>query len=171
MSNTQGNADYGLSTPQGASAEACCNTCYFELPYCIQAYWYSYEGCVVNQVCPSLKKIFRFQGGDDSLKASSLRDRYRPQSNMLTLHSSRPTPSLGAERVSAPPVRKGPSKAWFTRTTRTLRSGVPEISQGHVDRRMIIYHIEPMIPKDDSGERQRKLEARMKNRTSDFHVR
>lgn len=44
-----GNNLYSLDTPQGASAEACCNTCYFELPYCIQAYWYFYEGCVINQ--------------------------------------------------------------------------------------------------------------------------
>ncbi|CRG91120.1 hypothetical protein PISL3812_08168 [Talaromyces islandicus] len=33
----------------GASAQACCNACYFDLPNCIQAYWYSYEGCVVSQ--------------------------------------------------------------------------------------------------------------------------
>ncbi|OKL62116.1 hypothetical protein UA08_02368 [Talaromyces atroroseus] len=38
------------STPQGASAEACCNACFFEVPNCVQAYWYSYEGCVVSQV-------------------------------------------------------------------------------------------------------------------------
>ncbi|KAF6218114.1 hypothetical protein HO133_006072 [Letharia lupina] len=48
-SNTEGNNLYGIDTPQGASAEACCNTCYFEIPYCIQAYWYFYEGCVVDQ--------------------------------------------------------------------------------------------------------------------------
>lgn len=44
-----GNTLYYNTSPQGSSAEACCNTCYFELTYCIAAYWYSYEGCVVNQ--------------------------------------------------------------------------------------------------------------------------
>lgn len=40
---------YDLSTPEGASAEACCNACYFGLSNCIQAYWYFYQGCVVQQ--------------------------------------------------------------------------------------------------------------------------
>jgi hypothetical protein len=43
------NQRYDLSTPEGASAEACCNTCYFGITNCIQAYWYFYEGCVVQQ--------------------------------------------------------------------------------------------------------------------------
>ncbi|EED18883.1 conserved hypothetical protein [Talaromyces stipitatus ATCC 10500] len=36
------------STREGASAQACCSACFFELANCIQAYWYSYEGCVVS---------------------------------------------------------------------------------------------------------------------------
>lgn len=39
---------YVSSTTEGASAQACCNACFFELANCIQAYWYSYEGCVVS---------------------------------------------------------------------------------------------------------------------------
>ena len=37
------------STPQGASAQACCNACFFEEDNCIQAWWYDYEGCVISQ--------------------------------------------------------------------------------------------------------------------------
>ena len=88
MSSTQGNSIYSLSTPQGASAEACCNTCYFEVPYCIQAYWYFYEGCVVNQVRSPPKKIIRFKAGDQSLKAFKLQARSLPRSDMLTWHFS-----------------------------------------------------------------------------------
>ncbi|KAL8733208.1 MAG: hypothetical protein Q9166_002225 [cf. Caloplaca sp. 2 TL-2023] len=40
---------YYLNTPQGSSASACCNTCFFEVPNCIQAYFYFYQGCVVSQ--------------------------------------------------------------------------------------------------------------------------
>ncbi|MCJ1472370.1 hypothetical protein MMC13_001017 [Lambiella insularis] len=40
---------YPLDSPEGASAETCCNTCFFTLPNCIQAYWYFYEGCVTEQ--------------------------------------------------------------------------------------------------------------------------
>ncbi|KAF3039621.1 hypothetical protein E8E11_004231 [Didymella keratinophila] len=43
------NLRYDLSTPEGASAEGCCNTCYFGLTNCIQAFWYSYQGCVLQQ--------------------------------------------------------------------------------------------------------------------------
>ncbi|KAI0009403.1 hypothetical protein F4779DRAFT_582735 [Xylariaceae sp. FL0662B] len=45
----QQNSLYYLDTPEGASAESCCNACYFELENCVQAYWYFYEGCVVSQ--------------------------------------------------------------------------------------------------------------------------
>lgn len=43
------NSLFYINTPEGASAEACCNTCFFEIENCIQAFWYSYEGCVVSQ--------------------------------------------------------------------------------------------------------------------------
>ncbi|MCJ1282971.1 hypothetical protein MMC26_002298 [Xylographa opegraphella] len=43
------NSLYYLNTPEGASASACCNACLFEVPNCIQAYFYFYEGCVVSQ--------------------------------------------------------------------------------------------------------------------------
>ncbi|MCJ1394520.1 hypothetical protein MMC18_007399, partial [Xylographa bjoerkii] len=43
------NSLYYSTTPQGTSAQACCNTCFFEIPNCVQAYWYFYEGCVVSQ--------------------------------------------------------------------------------------------------------------------------
>lgn len=87
---------------------------------------------------------------------------------MLTLHSPRLTPSPGAEKVSAPPVRKGPSKDWFTRTIRTLRSGVLETSQGRVDRRMRICHIKIILRRDDSREAV-EMKAGMKFRTINFH--
>ena len=32
-----------------ATLEGCCNVCYFGIPNCIQAFWYSYQGCVVQQ--------------------------------------------------------------------------------------------------------------------------
>ncbi len=34
------------------SVEACCDLCYFGLPNCIQAYYFSYEGCVISQANP-----------------------------------------------------------------------------------------------------------------------
>jgi hypothetical protein len=37
-----------LSTSEGGSALACCNACFFDIPNCVQAYFYSYEGCVVT---------------------------------------------------------------------------------------------------------------------------
>ena len=43
------NSLYYLNTPEGTSAESCCKTCFFEIPYCVQAYWYFYQGCVVSQ--------------------------------------------------------------------------------------------------------------------------
>lgn len=51
--STQNTLFYVSSTSQGASAQACCNACFFELANCIQAYWYSYEGCVVSQATNS----------------------------------------------------------------------------------------------------------------------
>ena len=32
-----------------ATLEGCCNVCYFGILNCIQAFWYSYQGCVVQQ--------------------------------------------------------------------------------------------------------------------------
>jgi hypothetical protein len=46
--STENTLFYVSSTTEGASAQACCNACFFELANCIQAYWYSYEGCVVS---------------------------------------------------------------------------------------------------------------------------
>jgi len=46
---TSGNSIFTDSTTQGATLEGCCNACFFELQNCIQAFWYSYEGCVVMQ--------------------------------------------------------------------------------------------------------------------------
>ncbi|KAL8696719.1 MAG: hypothetical protein Q9201_007515 [Fulgogasparrea decipioides] len=43
------NTRYYLDTPEGASVEACCNLCYFGIPNCLQAFYYSYQGCVVQQ--------------------------------------------------------------------------------------------------------------------------
>ncbi|KAG6999514.1 mannan endo-1,4-beta-mannosidase B [Physcia stellaris] len=43
------NTLFYLNTPQGNSASSCCNTCFFGVANCIQAYWYFYEGCVVSQ--------------------------------------------------------------------------------------------------------------------------
>lgn len=48
ISGTENNIYYS-DTPQGVSAQACCNTCFFEIANCIQAFWYFYEGCVVSQ--------------------------------------------------------------------------------------------------------------------------
>ncbi|OTA90917.1 hypothetical protein M434DRAFT_13521 [Hypoxylon sp. CO27-5] len=36
------------STGYGASAESCCNACYFAVSNCVQAYWYFYGGCVIS---------------------------------------------------------------------------------------------------------------------------
>ncbi|KAL8833438.1 MAG: hypothetical protein Q9176_007978 [Flavoplaca citrina] len=36
-------------TTNGATLEGCCNICYFEIPNCLQAFYYSYQGCVVQQ--------------------------------------------------------------------------------------------------------------------------
>ncbi|KAG7008652.1 hypothetical protein G7Y79_00004g012360 [Physcia stellaris] len=48
------NSRYYLDTPEGETLEGCCNVCYFGIPNCIQAFWYSYQGCVVQQaVAPS----------------------------------------------------------------------------------------------------------------------
>ncbi|KAL8834748.1 MAG: hypothetical protein Q9170_003625 [Blastenia crenularia] len=43
-----GNTLYGSGTT-GTTLEGCCNLCYFTVPNCIQAFYYSYEGCVVSQ--------------------------------------------------------------------------------------------------------------------------
>ncbi|CAF9934624.1 MAG: hypothetical protein HETSPECPRED_009295 [Heterodermia speciosa] len=39
---------FGFDTP-GATLEGCCNLCYFGTTNCIQAYYYFYEGCVIQQ--------------------------------------------------------------------------------------------------------------------------
>ena len=39
---------YGSNTV-GTTLEGCCNLCFFGLTNCIFAYWYFYEGCVVQQ--------------------------------------------------------------------------------------------------------------------------
>ncbi|KAF7513714.1 hypothetical protein GJ744_007765 [Endocarpon pusillum] len=49
LANGTSNSIYYLREPQGASALSCCNTCFFEVEYCVQAFWYSYQGCVVMQ--------------------------------------------------------------------------------------------------------------------------
>ncbi|KAI1407951.1 hypothetical protein F5Y13DRAFT_115392 [Hypoxylon sp. FL1857] len=36
------------TTGYGASAELCCNACYFGVPNCVQANWYSSKGCIVS---------------------------------------------------------------------------------------------------------------------------
>lgn len=43
------NGLFYLDTPEGNNATSCCNICFFGVANCIQAYWYSYEGCVVSQ--------------------------------------------------------------------------------------------------------------------------
>lgn len=45
---SSGNSLYGLDTPAG-TLEGCCNLCYFGLPNCIQAFFYFYQGCVIQQ--------------------------------------------------------------------------------------------------------------------------
>ncbi|RYP92215.1 hypothetical protein DL770_001634 [Monosporascus sp. CRB-9-2] len=40
---------YHLSSPQGSSPRACCETCHFGVESCVQAYWSPYQGCVVSQ--------------------------------------------------------------------------------------------------------------------------
>ncbi|KAI2616752.1 hypothetical protein GGR54DRAFT_220519 [Hypoxylon sp. NC1633] len=46
----QQNTRYTLDDASGwgATAEGCCNACYFGVANCVQAYWYFYEGCVVG---------------------------------------------------------------------------------------------------------------------------
>ena len=39
---------YGSNSPYD-SLEGCCNACFFDIPNCIQAFYYFYEGCVVEQ--------------------------------------------------------------------------------------------------------------------------
>ncbi|RYP47333.1 hypothetical protein DL768_006584 [Monosporascus sp. mg162] len=43
------NSAYYLSSPQGSSPRACCETCHFGIESCVQAYWFSYQGCIVNR--------------------------------------------------------------------------------------------------------------------------
>ncbi|KAI4200311.1 MAG: hypothetical protein LQ350_004059 [Teloschistes chrysophthalmus] len=43
------NGRFFTDTPQGQSGQACCNACFFELENCINAYYYSYQGCVYSQ--------------------------------------------------------------------------------------------------------------------------
>ena len=74
-------------------------------------------------------------------------DTYLEINNMLTFHPPRPTPSSGAEKVSAAPVRKGRSKDWSTRTIQMLRSGALGILPGRADRRMMICHIRSRVMK------------------------
>lgn len=40
---------YAPDTSQGASFDGCCNFCFFGTSNCIQTYWYSYQGCVVER--------------------------------------------------------------------------------------------------------------------------
>ncbi|KAL8822369.1 MAG: hypothetical protein Q9191_006896 [Dirinaria sp. TL-2023a] len=42
------NSLYGSNTA-GDSLEGCCNLCFFGVPNCIQAFYYFYEGCVIQQ--------------------------------------------------------------------------------------------------------------------------
>ncbi|KAL8803640.1 MAG: hypothetical protein Q9182_003055 [Xanthomendoza sp. 2 TL-2023] len=42
------NTLYGAGT-KGETIEGCCNLCYFEVPNCINAFFYGYQGCVVQQ--------------------------------------------------------------------------------------------------------------------------
>lgn len=42
------NQRFDLST-KGGTLEGCCNICYFDIPNCLQAFYYSYQGCVVQQ--------------------------------------------------------------------------------------------------------------------------
>ncbi|KAI0379479.1 hypothetical protein F5Y04DRAFT_129367 [Hypomontagnella monticulosa] len=44
----QQNSLIPLSDARGATAQACCETCYFGTADCVQAWWYFYEGCVVS---------------------------------------------------------------------------------------------------------------------------
>ena len=53
LPDVDGNALYGLETTQGGTLSGCCNACYFELENCLQAWWYSYEGCVVMTADPT----------------------------------------------------------------------------------------------------------------------
>jgi len=48
IAGTQNNR-YGLDTEQGADVQGCCNTCLFDIENCVQAWWYFYQGCVVQQ--------------------------------------------------------------------------------------------------------------------------
>ncbi|KAL8637284.1 MAG: hypothetical protein Q9228_005426 [Teloschistes exilis] len=43
------NGRFFTDTPQGSSGQACCNACFFEIENCINAYYYSYQGCVYSQ--------------------------------------------------------------------------------------------------------------------------
>ncbi|KAI4175265.1 MAG: hypothetical protein LQ343_001801 [Gyalolechia ehrenbergii] len=45
---SDGNSLYGSGTT-GETLEGCCNLCYFGVPNCIQAFYYFYQGCVVQQ--------------------------------------------------------------------------------------------------------------------------
>ena len=53
--NTGGNQNnlYGSETT-GNSLEGCCNLCFFGVPNCVQAVYYSYEGCVIEQAVSPL---------------------------------------------------------------------------------------------------------------------
>ncbi|KAL8849158.1 MAG: hypothetical protein Q9221_005835 [Calogaya cf. arnoldii] len=42
------NQRFDLSS-KGATLEGCCNICYFDIPNCLQAFYYEYQGCVVQQ--------------------------------------------------------------------------------------------------------------------------
>ncbi|RYP08275.1 hypothetical protein DL764_002009 [Monosporascus ibericus] len=40
---------YYLSSPQGSSPRACCETCLFAVESRVQTYWFSYQGCAVSR--------------------------------------------------------------------------------------------------------------------------
>ncbi|KAL8636941.1 MAG: hypothetical protein Q9228_005731, partial [Teloschistes exilis] len=46
--SSSGNTLYGSGTT-GTTLEGCCNLCYFGVPNCTQAFYYFYEGCVIQQ--------------------------------------------------------------------------------------------------------------------------
>jgi len=50
---TANNLYYISTTPEGASAQPCCNACFFGVENCVNAWWYFYQGCVVQQAAPN----------------------------------------------------------------------------------------------------------------------
>ena len=119
------------------------------MPYCIQAYWYFYEGCVLNQVSSpcSQRPVFRFEDNDRPWKFQQLRDIPSHMRYMLTLQLHRPTPSRGLVRVSVPFVRRERSKDWRMQMIQTLRLGAPETLRGRVARVMRICRTDTLTGK------------------------